>query len=352
MGHLLELLRRPARQAVLLLAIFLLASTALFVAIRAVPGDPVALRLKNPEPARVAAERARLGLDQPVTVQWWLYVRSFATGDWGRSFLTGRRVSDDVAEFLPATIELSLAGLALGLGIGVAAAVGAAVLRLGALRRLSYLLGTTGITVPIFWVGLLELIVFSLWWQAFPSGGRFDFAVIAPPARTGFATIDAVLALDGAALLSALHHLALPALCLSLYPAAQVCAVLQARLQDPRLRTLQTALRARGFGPARIWLRHLLRVVSAPVVTAVGSSFGTLLGGAVLTETVFSWPGIGRYLVGAVIDRDLYAVQNVLLLVVLLVVAVIFAADLLAHGINPQAWRGERSGSAGAEDDR
>ncbi|HEX9781159.1 MAG TPA: ABC transporter permease [Opitutaceae bacterium] len=340
-GHILQFLRLTGRKVFFVLVIFVVASTVLFFAVRAVPGDPVALRLKNPDPVRVAETRARLGLDEPVPVQWWRYVSSFVRGDWGHSFTSGRMVGRDVEEFFPATLELGLAGLTLGVCTGILMAVFAEVFRIGVLRRLSFLLGTLGLTVPIFWIGMLLLIVGSWLLGWFPSSGRLDLAMIPPPVVTGFVTVDALLAGDGRAFLSAINHLVLPAMCLSLYPAAQVCAVLQARLQDPVLLTLVISLRARGLGPLRIWVRHLLKVVSAPVVTVIGSNFGALLGGAVLTETVFSWPGIGRYLVGAVLDRDLYVVQNVLLIVVLLVVAVVFTADFVANLINPVAGRAD-----------
>lgn len=335
-----EFLRLAARKAGLVLAVFFLASSLLFFAIRAIPGDPIALRQKFPDKAHVEEERARLGLDRPVLVQWWNYVRSFVAGDWGQSLRTGRTVRAEVARCFPATIELSAAAVLIGLCVGVAAAVGAEVFRLGALRWISFLLGMTGMTVPIFWIGLLEIVVGTAWLGWFPASGRFDPIAVMPPDRTGFQTIDALLAGDFASLATTLHYLALPALCLSVYPAAQVCAVLQARLQDRRLLTLVTSLRARGLSPARIWLRHVLKVVSAPVITAIGSTFGTLLGGAVLTETVFGWPGIGGYLVEAVKTRDLYVVQNGLLLVVLLVVAVVFASDFVAYLINPVTARG------------
>lgn len=346
-AHFLNFLRLTGRKLVLAASIFLIASTVIFFAIRAVPGDPIALRLKNPDPVRVAQERQRLGLDQPVPVQWWRYVTSFVSGDWGQSFTSGRRVRADVDQFFPATLELGMVALVLGVLVGVSMAVCAEVLHLTALRRIAFLLGTLGLTVPIFWIGMLLLIVGSWWLGWFPSSGRFDLALIPPESRTGFLLLDATLAGDGEGLLSAVNHLVLPALCLSLFPAAQVCGVLQARLQDRRLQTLLISLRARGLGPVRIWLRHLLWVVSAPVITVIGSNFGTLLGGAVLTETVFSWPGIGRYLVGAVIDRDLYVVQNVLLLVILLVVAVVFLTDFVAYLVNPVAVRDSEEKEAG-----
>ena len=338
-AHVLLFLGLVGRKAGLFAVIFLIASLALFAAIRAIPGDPVALRLKNPDPVRVAEERARLGLDDPVINQYVIYVKRFWTGDWGRSLLSGRPVMEDVSRYFPATLELSFCGLFLGVLIGVLTAVFAEVFHLGLLRRVSFFLGTVGLTLPIFWIGLLSLIVGSLWLGWFPAGGRFDLSLIKPTSVTGFLTIDSLLEGDLVKFGAALNYLALPAFCLSFYPAAQVCSVLRARLQDPHLVTLVAALRARGLGPVRIWVRHVLKVVSAPVVTVVGTNFGALLGGAVLTETVFSWPGLGRYMVTAVLDRDLYVVQNVLLLVILLVVAVVFLADFIAYLINPVATR-------------
>ncbi len=339
--HCYQFLKTVGRKLALFAVIYFLASMALFLAIRAIPGDPIALRLKNPDPVRVAMERERLGLDKPVMTQYLLYGKSFWQGDWGRSLLSGRKVREDVAQFFPATLELSLMGLSLGVIVGVLTAVFAEVFHSQSLKRFSFFLGTLGLTVPIFWIGLLGLIVGSLWLGWFPSGGRFDLSLVPPPDVTGSLLIDSLLAGQMGKFMAAANHLALPAICLSLYPAAQVCSVLQARLQDPKIQVLQTALRARGFGPARVWLRHLLKVGSAPVVTVVGTSFGALLGGAVLTETVFSWPGIGRYMVGAVLDRDLYVVQNVLLLVTLLVVGVVFLTDFLAYLINPTAVKSE-----------
>lgn len=334
------MLLHAARRLLLAVAIFLLASVAIFSAIRAIPGDPIALRLKNPDPKRIAEERARLGLDRPAHVQYVAYVGDFVAGNWGRSLTVGRPVREDVAEFLPATLELSIVALVFGVCVGVATALLSEALHSSALRRFSFFLGTLGLTVPIFWIGLILIVAGTLVLGWFPAGGRFDLAH-SSPRGTGFYLLDTLLAGDAGGFWIAVHHLVLPALCLSLYPAAQVCSVLQARLQDPKVGAMLLSLRARGFGPARIWLRHVLRLVSAPVVTVIGTNFGALLGGAVLTETVFSWPGIGRYLVTAVLDRDVYIVQNVLLLVIVLVLGVVFVADLFAVKLNPAGLKEE-----------
>lgn len=334
------MLLHATRRLLLAVAIFLVASVSIFLAIRAIPGDPIALRLKNPDPKRVAELRSQLGLDQPAHVQYFAYLRDFVTGRWGRSLTIGRPVRDDVKEFLPATLELSMVALALGVCVGVATALLSEALHSGVLRRFSFFLGTLGLTVPIFWIGLVLIVVGTLLLGWFPAGGRFDLAHT-PPQGTGFYLLDTLLAGDLGGFWIAAHNLVLPSVCLSLYPAAAVCSVLQARLQDPKVGAMLLSLRARGFGPARVWTRHVLRLVSAPVVTVIGTNFGGLLGGAVLTETVFSWPGIGRYLVGAVLDRDLYIVQNVLLLVIVLVLAVVFVADLVAVKLNPAGLKEE-----------
>ena len=350
MARNLEFAHLALRKGLLVVLVFSLASLIVFSAVKAIPGDPVELRLKYPDPVRVAAERERLGLDRPFPAQWWSFARSFVSLEWGESLLSGRPVRDDVAQFLPATIELSLAALSLGVIFGTFTAVFAEVFQVAALRRFAFFMGTIGLTVPIFIVGLLSLVAGSLWLGWFPSGGRFDLGMIPPDVRTGLLTVDSLLGGDWDALGTALLHLALPALCLSLYPAAQVCGVLQARLQDQSLRTLVISLRARGLGPVRIWCGHVLRIVAAPVITVVGSSFGALLGGAVLTETVFSWPGIGRHLVHSLLGRDVFVIENVLLLVILLVVVVVFLSDIVSHFINPlSARRSSQGGEVGSE---
>ncbi len=331
--------------AIRLAAAFAAVSLFLFLAIRALPGDPVALRLKNPSPAQVAAERERLGLDRSAAVQYVRYLGHFVSGDWGESVRTGAPVVRDVRQFLPATLELALTALVLGVTGGVVLGLLAEAARAAWLKRTVFALGMVGLTVPIFWIGFLFLLAGSLWLGWFPPGGRAGPGIEAP-AGTGFLVPDLLLAGRWGDAGNALRHLLLPSFCLSLLPAAQVCTTLRARLQDPRVGALLTALRARGLSPAAIWLRHVLKLSAGPVVTVAGTNFGILLGGAVLTETVFSWPGMGRYLVGAVLERDIYVVQNALLLVIMMVLTIVYTSDQLA------GWLRQPAGSAGRERDR
>lgn len=312
-----------------------MASGTLFLAMKAIPEDPIELKFeKFPDPEQIALERERMGLNRSWLYQYGLFHRKFLTGDWERSLQTGRLATDDVKLFFPATVELSLIAMAIGVLFGSSAALFARVSPNRWSQSIAMSFGTIGLTVPIFWIGLLALVVGSLWLGIFPLGGRFDLAAIPPPERTGFLLIDSLLALDGRDLGMTIRYLTLPALCLAVFPAANVSSVLYARLNEPQVNALYTALKARGFGPIRIVFKHLLRVAGAPVVTVIGTSFGALLGGAFLTETVFSWPGIGRYVVTAIIDRDLFVAQYLLLMLIMLVFGVAFLSDIIARWLD------------------
>lgn len=323
------------RKTLLLLALFLTASALLFTASRLALGDGVLLAQKAPDPARAAEIEAALGLDQPWPAQYVGYLGNFLRGEWGASILNQRSVADEVKNRLPATLELSLSALAIGVLIGIGTTLLAETAPWRWARSLPEALGALGLTVPIFWLGLVLIIVGAAWLGWFPVSGRFDF-ILERPTGAGFLLIDSLAAGNWAALVSALHHLALPAFCLSFFPAAVVSGLLRARIQEPRWQRLIIALRAKGLSPASIWLRHGLRLLGAPLIIGLGTSFGLLLGGSVLTETVFAWPGMGRYLVGAVLDRDVFIIQYALLLVMFLIFAVVWLSELLAVALNPQ----------------
>ncbi len=334
-GLVLELLRKAG----LLATVFVVASGTLFGAIQLIPGDPVGLRFKNPDPGRVQEIREQLGLNDPIPNQYLKYVSGFLDGDWGRSIISGRLVREDLAEFFPATLELTILALALGVTSGVFAALCAKWLRWRILERLALGFGAIGLTVPIFWIGLMYIIIFSMALGWFPPGGRFDFTR-GIPQGSGFLLLDSLVSGHLERFWIALQHLVLPVSCLALYPAALVSGILQARLEDPRIHALVRALRAKGLASWKIWFKHILRLLGAPVITVVGTNFGALLGGAIITETVFSWPGMGRYLVGGVLDRDLNVVENGLLLVILLAFSVVAVSDLVSFLANPVARKG------------
>jgi ABC-type dipeptide/oligopeptide/nickel transport system permease component len=316
-------------------AIFLIASFGVFLALEAMPEDPVSLRVKNPDPARIAEIRESLGLDDPWLVRYVRGVGDFITLDWGQSLISGRPVREEVGRFLPATLELSILGVLFGTTLGITMALVAHATGWRWLLQPVRGLAALGLTVPIFWIGLLFILFFSVKLGLLPVGGRFDFTY-ASPEGTGFFLFDSLLAGDLEAFWISLRHLFLPVMTLGLYPAAVVAGTLEARLGESYLQRLVTALKARGFSSVRIWGRHVLRLVSGPVVTVIGTQAGALLGGAVLTETVYSWPGMGRFLVDGVLNRDLFVIQHGLLLVVVLALIVVTCSDYLARRLDHQ----------------
>ena len=320
------------------LLIFIIASMGIFLAIEAMPEDPVSLRIKNPDPARIEEIRDSLGLNDPLPVRYLTGVWNFVTLDWGDSLISGRAVTQEIARYLPATLELAVLGVLFGVVFGVTIVLLAHGTGYRWLLQPVRGLGALGLTVPIFWIGLLLILLFSVQLGITPVGGRFDFAYPSPRG-TGFFLLDSLFAADGDALLISIKHLILPVVTLGLYPAAVVSGTLEARLGESYLQRLVTALRARGFSPMRIWGKHVLRLVSGPVVTVIGTQAGALLGGAVLTETVYSWPGMGRFLVDGVLNRDIFVIQNGLLLVVILALMVVTASDLLATRLDHQLKR-------------
>lgn len=313
------------------LFVYILASGAIFLAMHSLE-DPVALKFsKHPDPEQIAAETRRLGLDRPLIVQYGHFHWRFFSLDWESSLLSGRRALDDVGLHFPATLELTAIALFLGTVFGAGAALIAREGRRPLLNRVIMSIASTGLVVPIFWVGLLSLALGALWLGWFPMGGRFDLASIPPPSVTGFLLVDSALSGDWDSFGMAVRHLVLPASCLAVYPAANVASVLHARLNEPGIVALRTALLARGVGRGSLLFRHLLRIGAAPVVTVLGTTFGALIGGAVLTETVFSWPGIGRYVISSILERDLFVAQYLLLMLIVIVFIVAFVCDLLAH---------------------
>ncbi len=338
----LGLLGRELRRFIL---IFFIASFGIFLALESMPEDPISLRVKNPDPERIAEIRESLGLNDPWYQRYVRGMGDFVQLDWGESLISGRSVRSEVGRFLPATLELAIPGILIGASLGIAVVLLAHATGWRWLLQPVRGFSAMGLTVPIFWIGLILILLFSVWLGWFPVGGRFDFAHVAPKG-SGFLIIDSILQADVEALWISLRHLVLPVMTLSLYPAAVVAGTLEARLNQSSIQRLVTALEARGFSPLRIWGRHVLRLVSGPVVTVIGTQAGALLGGAVLTETVYSWPGMGRFIVDGVLHRDLYVIQHGLLLIVVLALFVVTLSDLWARRLDYQLKTREGEGAA------
>jgi dipeptide transport system permease protein len=314
-----------------------------FSLIHMIPGDPIEVMVgeRTLDPVMHAEAMHRLGLDQPLPVQYFHYLGQLLQGNLGASLKTQIPVWTEFKTLFPATLELALMALLFALVVGMVAGVTAAVKRGSFLDHGVMTLALTGYSMPIFWWGLVLIMVFSsgLGWT--PVSGRIDLAFDIPP-DTGFMLIDAWRAqradpgLNGGALWDAIKHLILPTIVLGTIPLAVIARMTRSSMLEVLREDYVRTARAKGLSPARVVFIHTLRNALIPVLTVIGLQVGTLMGGAVLTETIFSWPGIGKWLIDAISRRDYPVVQSGILLVATLVITTNFIVDILYGVANPR----------------
>jgi peptide/nickel transport system permease protein len=304
----------------------------------ALPIDPILAQVGDHAPPEVVARvRAELGLDQPLYAQFAIYLQRLARGELGTSTMTQRPVLSDIARFFPATLELATAALILALLAGIPLGVWAAARPGSALDRLVRVVSLVGQSIPVFVLGLLLLLLFyaRLGWA--PGTGQIGvlYAGSVPP-RTGLLVIDAALARQWAACASALAHLALPALTLALFTLATITRMTRGFMRDTLASDFILAARAKGLSERRILWRHAFATIAVPLITVVALAYAGLLEGAVLTETVFSWPGLGLYFSVSLLNADMNAVLGATLVVGVTYVALNLVADLLYRLFDPR----------------
>ncbi|MBB3998141.1 ABC transporter permease subunit [Aureimonas pseudogalii] len=320
-----------------LLPTFVGVAVVAFSFIRLLPGDPVTLMAgeRGITPERHAQLTALLGYDQPLPVQFWYYLTNLFQGDFGTSIVTRRPVLTEFLTLFPATVELSLVAIFLAVLIGVPAGVVAAVKRGSWIDQSIMGTALVGYSMPIFWWGLLLIIFFSgtLGWT--PVSGRISLMYFFPPV-TGFMLVDSLISGQRGAFSSALSHLVLPGIVLATIPLAVIARQTRSAMLEVLGEDYVRTARAKGLGQGRIIGIHALRNALIPVVTTIGLQIGVMLAGAILTETIFSWPGIGKWMVDSVFRRDYPVVQGGLLLIALVVMFVNLVVDLLYGLINPR----------------
>lgn len=308
-----------------------------FAFIRVLPGDPIIVMAgeRGLTEERYAELTRQFGFDRPVWEQFWDYFAGVLQGDLGNSFVTNRPVWDQFFTLFPATLELSFCAMIFATVIGIPAGVVAAVYRGKLFDRLLMSGALIGYSMPIFWWALLLIIVFSgnLGWT--PVSGRIDLLYYFPDV-TGFMLIDSLLSGQKGAFSSAVEHLILPTIVLGTIPLAVIARQTRSAMLEVLGEDYIRTARAKGLSPARVNGIHALRNALIPVITVIGLSVGTLLAGAILTETIFSWPGIGKWMVDSIFRRDYPVVQGGLLLIALIVMIVNLTVDLLYGLINPK----------------
>ena len=333
----MSLLNYLARRAGLTVFVLFGVSLITFVITHVVPADPVVAYLgEHAPPALVEKVRHEIGLDRPLPVQYLIYLNGLLHGNLGVSIMDNRPVSQDLAQYLPATVELAMAAMLVALLVGVPAGIVSALYKDGWPDQVARVLALGGVSLPIFYVALLLLGLLYSRLGVLPGPGQLGIYTQPPPHLTGMVAVDALLSGDWAALGDALRHLVLPAFVLGYYNSGIITRMTRGSLLEVLRQDYVRTARAKGIPEPRIVLRHALRNALLPMVTVIGLTFGSLLSGAVLTETIFSWPGIGRYATNSVTNVDIPAVLGVTLVAAVTYSCVNLIVDVLYAYLDPQ----------------
>ncbi|RUT32468.1 ABC transporter permease [Arsenicitalea aurantiaca] len=304
-----------------------------------VPGDPVAASLgdyASSDPATVEAFRQRFGLDKPLPEQYFIYVTNLLQGDFGQSLQTRRPVAADLAQYMSATIELAIVAMTVAMIGGVGLGIIAAVNRDRWPDQVIRVVSLAGVSVPTFWLSLVCLYVFffQLGWS--PGVGRLPPGASGPMTITGLYTIDAMITGNWRVLGQALSHIALPAMVLAIYTIGAITRFTRAAMLEAFDQEYIRAARAKGMPERVVVMRHVLRPALAAIITVSGMAFGRMLGGAVLVESVFSWPGLGEYAYRSALALDLRAIMGVSLVIAAVYILVNLVVDILYAVVDPR----------------
>ena len=326
-----------AKRIGLLIPTFLGVTVVAFLFIRLLPGDPVLLLAgeRGLTPERYAELMAQFGFDRPLWQQYLEYLTGVLHGDLGNSIVTKQPVLSEFAALFPATLELSITAMIFAVVLGLPAGVIAAVRRGSVFDHTVMSTALVGYSMPIFWWGLLLIIVFSGWLGWTPVSGRISL-IYYFPTPTGFMLIDSLLSGQKGAFASAVSHLILPAIVLGTIPLAVIARQTRSAMLEVLGEDYVRTARAKGLAPGRVVGLHALRNALIPVITTIGLQAGLLLAGAILTETIFSWPGVGKWLVDSIFRRDYQVVQGGLLLIAGIVMIVNLAVDVAYGLVNPR----------------
>ncbi len=330
------MLKYIIKRLLMLIPVVIGVSIIVFVILRVFSPDPAPIVLgQHATEDSVHAWRQANGLNDPILVQYWNFFKGIFTGDLGNSYYSKTPVLKEILARFPATIELALAAIILASIFGILIGVISAVKKNSFWDSAGMVTALIGVSMPIFWLGIILIIIFSSWLHILPSSGRID-VLLQPKPVTGFMLIDTLAAGNFKAFGNALVHLILPACALGMYSMAIIARMTRSNMLDTLSQDYIRTARAKGIAENRVIGRHALRNAMIPVVTVIGLQLGSLLGGAVLTETVFSWPGIGAYTVGCIIKSDFPVVQGVVMLVAITFVVINLIVDIIYAILDPR----------------
>ncbi len=328
--------RYIVRRLILLFPILFGVSLAVFLVMHLFTVDPAEIILgQHATPDQVAIVREELGLNKPITVQFWDYISRAVRGDLGQSVITKTSITEELMKRFPATAELAVSAICIASVLGISLGVVSAVKQNSLFDYGAMVAALLGVSMPIFWLGLMMIIVFSVTLGWLPASGRIAIG-FKPEDITGLYLVDSLLTGDKEAFWNALKHLIMPALALGAYSTAIIARMTRATMLETIRQDYVRTARAKGLREPVVVVKHALRNALIPIVTVIGLQMGALLGGAVLTETVFSWPGIGSYIVDGIMVSDYPRVQGAVLLIGTIFVLVNLIVDILYCYLDPR----------------
>ena len=311
-------------------------SVVVFLMVRAIPGDPAQIMLgQQATQEQVQQIRENMGLDKPIFVQYGLFLKDALRGDLGDSIVTGRPVTTELLTRLPATFELVAFAMLIAILVGIPVGVISAVRQYSLLDKSTSVLALTGISMPIFWLAMILVVIFGVNLELLPFPGRLD-PTTGITAITGLVLVDSLLTLNFAGFWDGLLHLIMPALALATIPMAVIMRMTRSSMLEVMNEDYVRTARAKGVVPWRVVFKHALRNAMLPTITVIGLQTGLLMGGAIITETIFSWPGIGLYTYNSISNRDYASIQGVVLYAALLFVLVNLLVDILYAILDPR----------------
>lgn len=324
------------KRILMLIPVLLGVSIIVFLIMRVFSPDPAPIVLgQHATQESMDAWRQANGLNDPIIVQYFNFLTGAISGDLGTSYYTKEPVIKEIFSRFPATIELALVAIIMASLLGILIGVISAVKKNSIFDNAGMFLALIGVSMPIFWLGILLIIVFSGELHWLPSSGRID-PLLLPPDVTGFYIIDSLLAGDMDALVDSFKHLILPGSALAMYSMAIIARMTRSSMLETLQQDYIRTARAKGISEGKVIRKHALRNGLIPIVTVIGLQLGSLLGGAVLTETVFSWPGIGAYTVNCILKSDFPVVQGVVLLIATVFVLMNLIVDVIYAFLDPR----------------
>ncbi len=311
-------------------------SVLVFFMIHLVPGDPAEMMLGERASEQALQEvREQLGLDRPLYVQYGRFLSRLAQGDLGRALRTNEKITTEIAERFPATLELSLVAMCFATVLGMLAGIMSATRQYSLFDYGSMIASLIGVSMPIFWLGLVLMIIFSVNLGWVPLSGRLSYHVQLETI-TNLYLLDSLLTRNWIAFKDAIWHILLPAFTLSTIPMAIVARITRSSMLEVLRQDYIRTAKAKGLSPTIVHYKHALKNALIPVITVIGLQFGILMGGAILTETIFAWPGIGLWILNAVYARDFNAVQGGTMLIATTFVTINMIVDILYAWVNPR----------------